>query len=363
VYNQGTVASDLTGYKIIFSNGKEVTAPATGVITIKTTPGKHTITVKGIGPKPAGYTDPTWPAEVVWARGTSGEVNLNAGKNDPVPVAMYPAAEPANWGQLTDAIAAGGGREEHIYINGTIYKLTTTTINIQRDITLKGSGEIRTNNVNGQLINIVTAGSLTIDGPTLRGHTANNAPLVNLTGGPLRLISGAITGNQYPSGQGGGVRIMSGQTFTMDGGTVSGNTATLCGGVYVQTSGIFNMNGGTIGPGNSSSGGGGGGVYVANTSVFTMTRGTITGNTGTSGGGVYVATAGTFTMTGGAIGPGNTASLGQGGGVFVVGTFNLNTPATTGNISGNIASTVGPQVRKDSGGTFNINTIPIGTDY
>ena len=66
---------------------------------------------------------------------------------------------------------------------------------------------------------------------------------------------------------------MDGGTFTMNGGTISGNSA-------------YDW---------------GGGVYVRNNSTFTMEGGTITDNTAkTFGGGVYVA-YGTFTMSGGTI--------------------------------------------------------------
>jgi hypothetical protein len=59
--------------------------------------------------------------------------------------------------------------------------------------------------------------------------------------------------------------------------------------------------------GSSDEVGNGGGVYVDDDGIFTMTGGTITGNTATSadnttsGGGVYVSYTGIFNETGGSV--------------------------------------------------------------
>ena len=121
-------------------------------------------------------------------------------------------------------------------------------------------------------------------------------------------------------------------TFTMNGGTISGNTSNRGGGVTVR--GIFTMNGGTI-SGNTAIGnrdygydyGSGGGVSVINGEyglsvvTFTMNGGIISGNTANvNGGGVYVTGRGTFTMSNGTI-SGNTARESGGGVCVSQGTF------------------------------------------
>ena len=73
-----------------------------------------------------------------------------------------------------------------------------------------------------------------------------------------------------------------------------------------------------------------GGVQVSG-GAFTLSGGTICGNTGSNGGGVYVAENGSFTLSGGAV-TGNTAST-AGGGVNVAG--NYDTDKGTFNVSGN----------------------------
>lgn len=100
----------------------------------------------------------------------------------------------------------------------------------------------------------------------------------------------------------------------------AGNVISVQGALTVKDS---RSNGKITGGYNGGSGGTpGGGVYVGGT--FTLESGEISGNKSRYGGGVYVAAGGTFTMKGGAI-TGNTATTlgGSGGGVQVdsTGTF------------------------------------------
>jgi hypothetical protein len=216
--------------------------------------------------------------------------------------------------------------------------LDTNTYTITGDyktVWLTGTKTIRLSS-NGSLIRGVANQTFIIDGITLAGKadkTENNRPLVYTIGSnsAVELRSGVIRDNiiNSPNVSGGGVLVTMLATFTMSGGTISGNTLTgtgsYGGGVVA---GSFTISGGTI-SGNTAKNGGGG---VATGGTFTMTGGTISGNTVTAlGGGVFVD-AGTFTMEGGTI-SGNTAS--SGGGVFVetFATFTMN----GGTISGNTA--------------------------
>ena len=171
----------------------------------------------------------------------------------------------------------------------------------------------------------VSGGTFVMEGGTISGKTSegNGGAMLVTRGGIFSMSGGTISGNKaiYGGidnyGAGGGVYV-DGATFTMSGGTISGNTAENGGGgVSVSDRATFTMSGGTI-SGNSSSFGGG--VSVIEGGIFTMTDGTISGN---NGGGVSVgAMRSTFTMTGGTI-SGNTATAyeyrGGGGGVSVRG--------------------------------------------
>jgi uncharacterized repeat protein (TIGR02543 family) len=186
---------------------------------------------------------------------------------------------------------------------------------------------------------------------TLRGQDGNTRAVVHVgAGGNLIMNAGSrIIGNtNVTTASVGGVNV-SGGTFTMNGGEISGNTGSWGGGVNV--SGTFTMNDGTI-SGNSASSGGG--VEVSGT--FIMNGGTISGNSAGSsgGGGVYVGENKTFTMNDGTI-SGNSASL-FGGGVLVYGTFRL----TRGTIYG---SGEAENIRNTAitGATLCMGSFPSGT--
>ncbi len=115
----------------------------------------------------------------------------------------------------------------------------------------------------------------------------------------------------HASGKTGSGVKLSGGSFTLDGGRISGNTLTgdkIGGGVYVMT-GDFVMNGGLI-SGNTVEAGGGG-VVVSTGCSFVMTGGAISGNTAYNGSGVYAYKA-SVKMTGGSI-TGNICKKGNGG--------------------------------------------------
>ena len=186
--------------------------------------------------------------------------------------------------------------------------------------------------------------SMTNNGPVIHVQPDVTFTLCDCNGSKGNITHGYKDGGgqKYP---GRGVSVSKNGTFTMYGGSITGNTVTGSGGVYVNEKGTFNMNGGEI-TGNTSSSYGGG-VYVYRNAEFTMTGGSITDNAASSknksnGGGVY--SAGTFTMTGGSI-TRNKAEYG--GGVWTDASFtvsgNVNITGNVG-INGNTASNVYPSL-------------------
>jgi hypothetical protein len=219
------------------------------------------------------------------------------------------------------------------------------------NIILSGGTAEKTINLssNGSLFTL-SRGTLTLENNiTLSGRSSNNASLVKLnSSGTLIMKTGSKIQNNTVTinddyAEGGGVYIYGG-TFTMDGGTISGNRVEATsssssysisysangGGVYFD-SGTFIMNNGTISNNTAYSikfPTAGGGVYIG-WDTFTMNGGTISDNKAESssiiatsytyGGGVYASWFGTFTMKGGTI-SGNTVSSADnrlGGGVYV----------------------------------------------
>jgi hypothetical protein len=206
-------------------------------------------------------------------------------------------------------------------------------------ITLLGRGPAEISCSSNGFLFYVTAGELVLDNNiTLKGHVSNTIA-VSGSSAFLTMKAGAkITGNSVSMGQGGGVIVSQGGSFTMTGGEISDNSAAYGGGVYVSNSGSFTMNGGKI-SGNSTSSEGGG-VCVFTNGSFTMNGGEISGNNASSGGGVAVYYKnGSFTMNGGEISGNNATgsilSNGCGGGVYVY--YDCTFTMSGGEISGNSA--------------------------
>ncbi|GHV07498.1 hypothetical protein FACS189485_17940 [Spirochaetia bacterium] len=226
--------------------------------------------------------------------------------------------------------------------------LTATAALITVNGTLKMGGSVTLRNNNNTSGRIVSAGGVSITGgPDATGSGAGTGlggygdysdyggygGGVYVNGGTFTMSGGSISGNHvtitftlngYVSGNGnvdingkaatytvlstnngGGGVYMRGGTFTMSNGTIENNAVIIPG--ITNTDTLTNYSGGTI----LISGTGGGGVYVHNGGIFTMSDGTINDNSANNGGGVYITGAASpntsyFTKSGGTIGTGNT---------------------------------------------------------
>lgn len=131
---------------------------------------------------------------------------------------------------------------------------------------------------------------------------------VYVSRGTFNMYDGEISGNTA-LGEGGGILLADNSTFIMTDGSISknvGGDTNYGGGICVSYGSTFTMKGGNI---TDNKSGKGGGVYVLEAegsygkNTFHMDGGTITGNTATTtgyqpGGGVYVPADGIFTMSG-----------------------------------------------------------------
>jgi hypothetical protein len=183
----------------------------------------------------------------------------------------------------------------------------------------------------------VTGGStFTFAGGTISGNTVKQfggAIYVEGQGSSVSMYEGAVLKNNTATSNAGTVAVVDGAEFTLDGGLIENNKTSVSptvsggvangggGGVYVVGSGssarsAFHMLDGTI-QNNTTSGYGGGGVYIEGYASFEMREGQITGNTAPLGGGVLVGKSAdaVMTMTGGTI-SGNKAST-TGGGIYI----------------------------------------------
>jgi hypothetical protein len=277
----------------------------------------------------------------------------------PPPDPVFKVTNISEWDAACSVIKSNGnGKKYTITVIGDVMVTgrTTATFGTVSDVevTLNGNNGKLYLGSQGRLLTIDSFQTVIIDSPTLtlqglseEDKLNNNDSLVRVNaGGNLELKNGNIINNtNYIGGNptsryGGGVYVASGGSFTMSGGTIKGNTSD------------SRSNGNTSVYINSDSRGGG--VYV-NGGSFTMTAGTIEDNKAFSvsgasggtnrassqsrGGGVYVE-SGSFTMSGGTISKNksenssSTNTNSRGGGVCVNGgSFTMSGGEIKGNTS------------------------------
>jgi hypothetical protein len=221
----------------------------------------------------------------------------------------------------------GGG----VYVRGGVFTMREGAVISNNRATQGGGVRVMPDAVftmiNGSISNnrgnlgggVCTRGSFTMHAGNISSNTSNTEIVINSNGGAgvnigsytvsgtsrngTFLMLGGTISNNSTQDQGGGVRINSNTTFTMNAGTISGNESALGGGIRLETNGRFIMHNGTI-SGNRAVGAGitvrGGGVF--NEGSFEMHNGTISGNTSArDGGGLVNFTIAYFRMVNGVI--------------------------------------------------------------
>ena len=194
------------------------------------------------------------------------------------------------------------------------------TLTVSREVTLDLNGKVLKRTGTGRVIEVQNSGNLTLtdsnSNETHKFKPDGNGLWVLDENGSETVTGGVITGGNVGGSTGGGVKIVSGGTFTMTGGNIAGCTARAGGGVDVG--GTFTMTGGSI-AGCVATGASGGGVYVETGGIFEMSGGSIADCTaaskGANGGGI--CNEGTTTLSGSAkVQNCHVETTGYGGGVF-----------------------------------------------
>ncbi len=252
---------------------------------------------------------------------------------------------------LTSAITIASGADIILDLNG--YTLTRSSsansLAVSGTLTLEdsseeGTGEI-TNGSSYGAVRVQSGGTFIMNGGTITDTSSYYGVYIGANG-VFIMNGGTVSGCKigvYVNGTGTSAIA----TFTMNGGTITGNknsanSSNVASGVYLNCA-SFTMNGGSI-KDNTTPKANGCGVLVSGNSTFTMNGGTISGNTATkgTGSGVLISTAnGTeFTMNGGSI-TGNSSGT-YGGGVWLYSGSSMT--MTGGAIYGNTASTAGDDI-------------------
>ena len=210
-------------------------------------------------------------------------------------------AQPTTLSNALPATALAAGEHDSHSNGWTELTADTTTLSggsyyLSGDVEYSGTESIT---VSGEVILCLNDHKLDLKGQHISVGSGASLSLCDCSTG------GVLTGGSGSNG--GGVYVGGGGTFTMTGGSIAGNTANAGGGVYVDEGGTFTMEDGSINNNQATSGGGGG--VMVNKGSFTLSGGSITGNTTNSdtfgyGGGVCLY--GTFYLSGDSIIQNNT---------------------------------------------------------
>jgi hypothetical protein len=302
--------------------------------TITVAPGTYGVLVGAYYNDIRVYTNENQPPVIVEAIvGQTAKAEIEMNTQEAVIYIVDNATDWYNIGVTSFPTLPAGVTKYDIIINNNITGASPIDFSVP-PVTITGNNKtIKWDGSGGSsgflsLLNIYNGQSVTLQDVHLEGlgkNVPHTSALVYIDGGSLTMKgdSSIFENNNVPTPgveRGGGVCVINSGSLTMwDNSKVYNNSiSTAGGGVYVGD-GTLTMNGNSSISGNTSDGGYGGGVFMS---------------------------GGTFTMEGGTI-SGNTASA-AGGGVYIyLGTFILNTPAKTGDISGNTSPT---QVYKDSSG-------------
>jgi uncharacterized repeat protein (TIGR02543 family) len=195
---------------------------------------------------------------------------------------LFNVANSNDWNNAIDAIK-GGGNGKSYTINVTS-DFSTGSTSFGNDVTglsvtITGNQTI-TLSVAGPLLSIYANQTVIICDIRLKGNNnTGNGVLISVAGNLTMEGNSSVFDNKNSSAQSnrdkgaGGVYVGSGGTFTMEGGTISGNEG-LAGGVYVDNGGTFIMKGGIISGNKAASSGGG----VNNRGTFYIVTGIIYGS-------------------------------------------------------------------------------------
>jgi hypothetical protein len=174
-------------------------------------------------------------------------------------------------------------RFEHIEISGSAK--TGLQVYSNADVTLGPSAVVRNNSGSGVYVfspkgagmAVVRWGRLTLDGGIVENNSGGG---ILVRGALFTMKRGSIRNNtagldKYGENSGGGIYIDGIATISIEGGDITGNTASQGGGVFIA-SGSAMMSGGSV-SGNTATAGTGG-VFVGRHATFSQWGGTVSGN-------------------------------------------------------------------------------------
>ncbi|MBQ8680797.1 MAG: right-handed parallel beta-helix repeat-containing protein [Treponema sp.] len=238
-----------------------------------------------------------------------------------------------------------------IYISGRITGLSNIPSNFAANmLSIEGknnaASDILDGNASGTVLTINTEKNITLKNLTIQNGTCglylNGAGIPNTT----VTLSNCNIKNNNSSSDGGGIRIVSCGSFSMQGGSISGNTSSGRGGgisISEMPIGVFIYDGTVISGNTAATYGGGIDYTVSGGGTLMISDCEISSNTATanSGGGIYADIGGDGTViTSNLTLKNNHADSGSGGGIYVTDSLN-SFRMENGSISNNSAKNGG----------------------
>jgi hypothetical protein len=292
--NTGNIRINLGNPSSRYSVSDDEKVAMTYTVTL-TSPGQETITetFSGVASKTIKVLPGTWDVKIEAEQKRTGsqyrvfkghgevtDVVVEAEKVTEKDVNMTITAMRAyTWDDLCGDLADSGLKNlEYIEIADNMTAVKTAdsiatvrafnTLRAEKNITIKRGSALKDPLFN--ILNSLTLeGKITIDGDKEGSGSGSTSALINVVGGGSLTIRDEVTLRNNVSVDGGGVCVRGG-SFTMRGGTISGNTAARGGGVFVGPNAVsFTKTGGTIYGANSgnlsnkaNAAGGGHAVYI-----------------------------------------------------------------------------------------------------
>jgi len=185
-------------------------------------------------------------------------------------------------GEISDNHARNGN-------GGGIYASGTTTINLFGG-TISGNTAAKPEAVGRGGGIFTSAASCTLQGVTISGNSADQGGGVFINNGKVSMEDGTVISGNTAAVDGGGIRLINGDAthnpkLVVKGGRITGNAADTGGGLYVGNGGSIELLGGEVRENTAFSGVGG--MGIAGTAAVTLGSVVITGNTGGTAGGVH----------------------------------------------------------------------------
>ncbi len=275
----------------------------------------------------------------------------------------------------------GGGIDFFLMLTGNVFSISGSTISGN---TVTGCTQSYGGGINIDSANTATPGGASAGSVTLTNNLIQNSSASRESGGinmfadkhDVTMTGNTVSGNLSSAGTGGGgtrIRHSYGGTVTINGGSISSNTAQNGGGLLIDGNQVANIGSVSIQTNNANgSGSFGGGIAITNLGAFGVSGSTqITGctinvnhadNATGKGGGVYFLPAYNATISTSTI-SGNTSPTGAGvfnggGGVGISLTIN----SASGMVS-NVATGAGGAIRNDAASsTTNIDGLTINNN-